>query len=435
MKLLTCALGALLLQSAASMDAPPAEPAHLRFERAINISPGLHGTTCAVLDATTFAHAENRAGNDLRLYRNGTVETAYALTESSAATSEPVAATVQNLGMTGDAIAFDLAMPSRPYSAVNLVLNAHDFVATAEVTGIGLVAHSTPIQLGTFTLFDLTAQHLSRSTTLPLAEETFPTLHVVLHFTALDGKPKPLPVEVLTGATVPPSREAQTVYTTVVETSTLHQEGSATVARLNIPAHVPVERLSVELPAEFHTNFVRNVVLRDVTRHDDGSHGEELSGEISRVQMPARIPGASPIHSEHLSVSAVLAANMDDAATIELRVQNANDAPLPITRVALQMRQRRLCFDAAPGSSYTLRYGDKALAAPVYDYARLFQGGDVAAAAWLGPEQPNPAYAPRKDSRPFTERHPELLWIALLAVVAILGATAVSQVKHRSGHH
>jgi hypothetical protein len=42
-----------------------------------------------------------------------------------------------------------------------------------------------------------------------------------------------------------------------------------------------------------------------------------------------------------------------------------------------------------------------------------------------GAEQPNPAYQPRPDERPFTEKHPALLWLALVAVVVLLGAIAL----------
>ena len=44
-------------------------------------------------------------------------------------------------------------------------------------------------------------------------------------------------------------------------------------------------------------------------------------------------------------------------------VDNGDDAPLAITEVKLEMAERRLCFDAAPGASYTMMYGDAALRA------------------------------------------------------------------------
>jgi len=93
------------------------------------------------------------------------------------------------------------------------------------------------------------------------------------------------------------------------------------------------------------------------------------------------------------------------------------------------MLERRLCFDATAGAAYTLYYGDAALAAPQYDYASLFVLQHDAAGAQLGAESANPAWQARPDERPFTEKHPILLWVALIVVIALLGAVAFSSFK------
>jgi hypothetical protein len=76
-----------------------------------------------------------------------------------------------------------------------------------------------------------------------------------------------------------------------------------------------------------------------------------------------------------------------------------------------------------------LYYGDAALAAPSYDYAKLFTLQANASRITASPEEPNPAYQPRPDSRPFTEKHPALLWVTLAAVIALLGAVALRSAK------
>jgi len=91
--------------------------------------------------------------------------------------------------------------------------------------------------------------------------------------------------------------------------------------------------------------------------------------------------------------------------------------------------ERTLCFNAIPGGKYLLYYGDPALAAPRYDYATLFSQESGAARAALGPEQENPEYRPRPDARPFTERHPALLWVALVLVIVLLGGIALRSAK------
>jgi len=122
-------------------------------------------------------------------------------------------------------------------------------------------------------------------------------------------------------------------------------------------------------------------------------------------------------------------ADFNQPAKWTVTIDNGDDAPLEINLVRLQMLERRLCFDAAPGAGYTLYYGDAALAAPRYDYATLFRPQANAAQVQAGPEQPNPTYQPRPDDRPFTEKHPALLWVALALVVVLLGLIAIRSVK------
>ena len=415
---LTLVAAALLLQMAAG-SGPSAEPRHLRYERAVAVSENV--TNCAVLDAEVLAHAASRSADDLRLFA-GDVETPFALTENSPQPAENEEAKVLNLGTRGDAVVFDLAMPSRAYSEVDLDLNAKDFVATAEVT-------SGETHLGTFTLFDLSKQSLSRSTALALSETTLSTLHVALRFSSPEGKALTLPASVVRGANVPPSREAQTLYTTVAETSALKQDNNVTVATLNVPAHVPVERVTFLLDPAYKSEFYRAVKIRAGA----GEGHEEFDGEIERVDRAAAIGSAPRMHEERLSLDAMVSANLREAADVHVAVSNGNDAPLPIRAVKLEMRQRRICFAATTGKAYMLRYGDEALRAPVYDYARLFDGAVKPQTATLGAERLNASFVARADTRPYSERHPELLWIVLIAVVAVLGVTAVNSMKHK-GH-
>ena len=188
-------LALLLWQTAARTEPPVARPEHLRYTRALSVAAG-SGQACAVLDAAVFPHAAPSL-RDLRLFPAAGAgearEVPYALTLSEAVTEETQAARVLNLGagLKPGSVAFDLQMPDRPYTDVVLDLAGRDFLATATVTGgdsLG-AAHSGGTSLGSFTLFDLTAQRLSRDTTLPLQESTFRFLHVVLTVSAAPGGP------------------------------------------------------------------------------------------------------------------------------------------------------------------------------------------------------------------------------------------------------
>lgn len=107
-----------------------------------------------------------------------------------------------------------------------------------------------------------------------------------------------------------------------------------------------------------------------------------------------------------------------------ISVENGDDTPLN-TAIRLEMLERDLCFEAVGKAHYTLFYGDLSLSTPIYDYSALFSRQTDAAQANEGPEQRNPLYQGRPDLRPFTEKHPALLWTALVTVIALLGGIAV----------
>jgi hypothetical protein len=65
----------------------------------------------------------------------------------------------------------------------------------------------------------------------------------------------------------------------------------------------------------------------------------------------------------------------------------------------------------------------------VYDYAKLFQKNAAANQVALGSEAANPVYAGRPDERPWSERHPAVLWAAIVAAVLILGGNALKSMR------
>jgi hypothetical protein len=433
-------LAALFFWQAVPASEPPvARPEAMRYVRTIRMPAGATGQACAALDAQIFPHAAPSLA-DLRIFpAAGGHELPYAITMSEAVSEETEPARVLNLGSEGGKIVFDLEMPQRAYTDVTLNLDpaVHDFIATATVTGTeALGGRSGSTALGEFTLFDLSSQHLSRNTTLPLAESTFRYLHIVLSVSSAPGGSQPggFTPDLVEGVQIPPSREAQTIYTTVAETTSVATVGRESVAKFEIPARVPVERVSFELAPVFKGNFSRDV---RITATSEGAAVDSeraplpdtVNGNILRVH--ANEAGRD-IRTEELGVPAILGANLQNAAKVEIAIENGDDQPLPIAAVRLEMRQRKICFDAPVASSgLELRYGDTRLLAPVYDYGRLFAASrNKALVAELGPERLNPNYRPPADSRPFTERHPEVLWIALIAVICVLGAVAMRSARN-----
>jgi hypothetical protein len=433
MKVVALALAALLWQAV-----PVMQPDRLRYERAITV-PADAREACAVLDGAIFPHAAPSL-RDMRILpvEDGAPgpkrEVPYALTMSEAMTEETEPARVLNLGSgAAHTIVFDLEMPQRNYTSVALDIDPamRDFVATATVSGsdsLGVGAKSKA--LGSFTLFDLSSQHLSRDTTLPLEESAFLYLHVVLLVSPAPGSSASgfSPAMVL-GADVPPSREAQTLYTTVAETTAVTTVGRESRAEFAIPRRVPVERVSFVLAPEFKGNFSREVRVTAIAdakpaADDDGDPdiraplSEVVSGNILRVHETA---AGLEIRAERLGVPAILGANLQRAAKVEVAIENGEDQPLPIASVRLEMRQRKLCFDAAASAGLALYYGDPELPPPVSGY-EPFMATREASVAELGPEQLNPEFrTPETEQPPVLQRHPEVLWIVLIAVACAVG--------------
>jgi hypothetical protein len=466
-------LAALLLWQlpAAPDPAPPLE--HLRYQRTISLPAARAAQACATLDAQVFAHAAPSL-KDLRLF-NGAAELPYATTLSQPLQQESDDARILNLGLRNGRIAFDLEMPRRPYTDVLLNLKGRDFLATASVFGEAAPNGPpknapTPTELGSFTLFDLSSQHLSRNTTLPLTESSFPYLHIELAVTSAPGAPSlplsPAILQMVKGATVPPSREAQTLYTTAAQSSTFTQRNRQTLAAFTLPVRVPIERISFALPPGFKGNFSRTVEIaaraqptRPIQSKDPAqsrSLGSDPQSEAAPDPQPETVTATilrvhateagRSVDREQLSIPVSIGSNMQLPATLQIAVDNGNDPPLPLAAVRLEMRQRRICFDpAAVNQALTLAYGDPAyvdpghadpnqadlaLEAPVYDYAKLFRPAAAPQPARLESEHLNPTFHPRPDGRPFTERHPELLWVVLLGVISVLATVALRSVRN-----
>jgi hypothetical protein len=459
----------LLWQAAPGNEPPLARPEAMRYERAIRVPAGA-GQACAVLDGQIFPHAaaslrdlrvfslQDGAGQDGAGQGGAAREVPYAITLSEAVTEETEPARVLNLGIdqagmsspgAGANIVFDLEMPDRPYTEVALDLAGEDFLATATVSGMEALGGGKATALGVFTLFDLSSQHLSRYTTLGLQESAFRYLHVALRVSPAPGAASPGPAAgaarfgaaMVEGAEVPPSREAQTVYTTVASVAAPTTGRSAAPRKtrydLALPLRVPVERVSFDLAPSYAGNFSRDVTIKatssstTATTATAGVPVETLSGAIFRVHSTQ---AGRRIDERQLSLPATLGSNLQSPGRVWIEVENGDDRPLPIARVRLEMRQRKLCFDAPADPGLTLFYGDPALPAPVYDYARLFAAADKPLLAELGPEVVNAGFKPPpEERRPFSERHPEMLWIALLGVVCVLGVVALKSSRNVGG--
>jgi hypothetical protein len=401
------------------------EMRYFRYERPISVPGSRAGQTCVSLDAGIFAHAAPGL-TDVRLYRAADSdhhETPFVIREAAPVEQKLREIAPLNLGKKHSQTTFEAAMPEGRYSDVELDVREKNFIATVAVTGSHTDTGREGTELGMFTIFDLSAQKLGRSTVLHLRESNFRYLYF-----AITGPLKPEDVAGLSVERVPAKQQ----YVNVADTNRAVEKGHETTVQFKVPPNVPVERVEFVVGAE-PANFSRDVtvtmapaVAGKQTTDQEPPAPVESSGNLLRLHATR---DGHRIDEEHLAVDAPWAEFGTAGSTWTVTIDNGDDAPLAIADVRLEMAERKLCFDAAAGASYALFLGDPVLSAPRYDYATLFVPEADAAQATLGPEQANPDYELRPDSRPFSERHPALLWVALVLVVVLLGAVAVRTAK------
>jgi len=111
-----------------------------------------------------------------------------------------------------------------------------------------------------------------------------------------------------------------------------------------------------------------------------------------------------------------------------VEILNGNDAPLSSVRLSIVLSTRFVLFHPSPNRSYRLIYGNAHATSPQYDLARTLQIPSIEAMAHVSMalEETTSNYV---DPRPFTERHPNLLWIALGVAVILLGTAALRALR------
>jgi hypothetical protein len=405
----------LLAQTALSQEALSQGTSSLEFQRGMELAAGA-SQQYVVVDTTIWAHARPDLA-DVRLYSAGT-EVPYVLQIGSGATvREQVDCKVLQPGTVAGNTQFILDMTqSELYSTVHLELKTKDFVARARIEGANDVHSKEWALLGSSTLYDFTSENLGHNSTLQMPDATFRYLRVTL-----DGPVKP---DEVTGAKTGVGRDEAARWVTVAEHPTITQQGRDTVLSFSLPAKVPVERIQFIIDGS-QVNFLRPVeVQSELQSVDAKDRTEQLvgSGTITKIHM---LRGGKKIDQEDSSIRLF----SPRQGTLKIIVHNGDDQPLKISGAQLQQVERRIYFQAPTVSQATLYYGNERLAAPNYDYAKLFQMDPVAAETRLLAEEMNTAYQKPPDPRPWSERHPAAMWASLIAAILVLGGVALRSLR------
>lgn len=377
---------------------------YFKYQREVQ-SGGDNGQRYFPVDEALWEKARADLG-DLRLYI-GQSEIPYALTtERGSSEEEHKEVRVLQPGTVAGKTQFVIDMTDVvEYDRIDLNLAARNFIARATVEGQDDLHGAHWTALAQQTLYDFSKENLGRNSMLRLPLTTYKYLRVTI-----DGPVTPADV---LGARSEFRQEQKAVWRDVANSPQFSERGHDSVWVFSVPQNVPVEKALFEIDAG-QPNFLRDVEITN----DKGSRLG--SGEISKVQMTRN---GNKIDTENLEVDFSALGEKN----ITVTVHNGDDQPLKMS-ARLQQYERRIYFPAPKGSRLTLYYGDEKLERPVYDYARLFQPTSDLQAT-LGPEIANAGYEGRPDERPWTERHPAVLWIAIIAAVLVLGAIAMRSMK------
>jgi len=347
---------------------------------------------------------------DLRLY-DGESPVPFAISEQrEGISSEEVEAKILNLGSVSGHTEFDLDAESlTEYDRIRLRLDAHDFIATASVSGGSSPGKATEVELTDATLYDFSKEQLGSNFQLKLPTSSFRYLHIKL-------SPGIRPQQV-NSAAIYDLHEQQASWTKVGSCAAPQNTPHLTVISCNLPEKVPLSRILFHVdPAQ--VNFRRSVSLED-------QKGQQFaSGEISRVRINR---AGTLVTDEELSLNVF--GNRD---AITVKVDNGDNPPLAVTALEPLAVERRIYFDPKGKTRLALYYGDRKLSAPIYDYARFFHADASPAEAQLTAARHNPQYVGRPDDRPWSDRHTGILWTAMIAAVLALTLLALRGLRAQS---
>ncbi|HUS20207.1 MAG TPA: DUF3999 family protein [Terriglobales bacterium] len=347
---------------------------------------------------------------DIRLFSASGKEVPYVLrTQRAVRYSDWTSMQVVNKGTLNGQTQFTVDVSVPEYDGVELDLATKDFVTRAGVEGADDAAAKVWNNLGAYSIYDFTKEKLGSSKIIHLKT---PVRYRFLRIT-IGGEVMPEDVQ---GVNIANFQEDKAHFVPLSPQARIEQLGNHTTASWNASEKLPIERIGVEVePSE--VNF-----SRDATLYCDDrlvSHNN-----LSRVRLVRK---GRQIESESLAIEP----SALRCKSYRLDIFNGDNPPLHITAVKPMMLERRIYFDPQGETEFKLYYEDEKTGAPVYDYAKFFEPAEAhkVAAAELKAEASNPSFTEWPDHRPFTERHPAVLWIAMLVAVGLLGAWALKGFK------
>jgi hypothetical protein len=367
------------------------------------------GLAAIVVPEDVYVHSSNQLA-DIRIVDDQGREVPFVLAVPSGHTHtdrRPVRTHEQSFAP-GEFTQFvlDVGANAQFHNAIQVNTPETDFIAWAEAA-VSDDARQWRIVCDRAPLFRFNKQSLQGVQTLYYSE----TNARYIRLRILEGSHRfPMTsVEVLYEVTTPAERVSISVPLAAAQ-STNSQES---LWRADLPAELPVNEACFETD---EPEFSRSVSVESSEDGEDWSNAG--AGEIYRFH-----------HDDVLREWLRVGFSGGWSPHWRVRVANGSNSPLAGARVTLYMTPRRLVFRAAPARRYLLLYGQSEAKPPQYDIERTVRVENFLKLpdATLGAEQINDVY---EDPRPWSERHPAILWIAAIIAAGLLGFAALRSLRH-----
>lgn len=249
-------------------------------------------------------------------------------------------------------------------------------------------------------VYDLSEQGGARSTHLRI---THPARFRYVRVLIPDMGFEPLTIVSGTGETAAPAAlPLQDVYAGKPTLSRVGQDKTSTHI-IDLGAARPLRELTIAAGVK---NYHRAI---SVEGSEDGNAWRPLgTGVVYNYDVQGRTGSNPPVRFQECV-----------CRHLRLTIRDGDDKPLPVTGVTLRGLPAGLLFEARQGAQYWVFAGNPGAERPSYDLAHLPVSPQDAPSIRPEFSEQNPDYAGPVDGKPWTERHPWILWTALgLAVLA-----------------
>ncbi|HEY9085356.1 MAG TPA: DUF3999 family protein [Candidatus Tyrphobacter sp.] len=384
--------------------------AQWKYERLIDTGSRTK-TVSVAMPPSIYANAQSSL-DDLRVVdRHGLLVPFMLRTPEPASSETWVNATLTDEGFVPgnySQVVADLGPDRGTYGILDIATPRAAFATTADVEASDDRATWRVIRTGA-PIYDYRRDGLATNTRIAFPSSTARYMRVRI----LDRK-SPFPIDGIRVANSANKAVESTRYALALSLPSHDTPAQTTSYGIEGIGEVPIDRLRL---ASTTSRFARSA---DVETSDDGvSWSAIASQQISRTG-----PGRDSLFIDFGEAQ---------ARHWRLVIHDGDDAPLAGVDIEAFGAPRRIDFDASPSAApYRLIYGNPSAPAPSFDYAAthgvavLDRATDVA----LGKPIRNPAFVPA--ARPWTDRNPWVLWLALgIAIVGIGGIAVRTMARSR----